>query len=220
MEAFTLRTGELKKELGGEHSKSFCGFHGTRQANLEGISKNGLLKVGNPKNPSKAVDAGYFGNPRQGVYLSRCINLFFFFESKNVDWNTDIEYTLKYSNQLAPLEPGEKAKIIQFKVFPGKSCHIPAKNPGMGPTKGYHSHSSPLFLEWYLFDERQCYPEYVSFLIIWSCWLNSLTWEILEVVAFENSRIVADDEWFHFFSMHISYLIFTFSIIYSNTTPG
>ncbi len=84
----------------------------------------------------------------------------FFFSTLTT--KTYIEYTLKYSNQMAPLAPVEKVRIIQFQVFPGKSLHIPEIRTGIDPTAGFHSHSSPNYLEWYLFDERQCYPEYVS----------------------------------------------------------
>ncbi len=57
---FTQFTDKLCSELQDENFKIFGGYHGTRPGNLDGISTNGLLKVGNPKNPSKAVDKGYF----------------------------------------------------------------------------------------------------------------------------------------------------------------
>lgn len=34
------------------------------------------------------------------------------------------DYTLKYSNGLAPLAPGESVKVIMFDVTVGKSRHI------------------------------------------------------------------------------------------------
>jgi len=144
-----------EKDAGRVH----IGYHGTRPTNLNNIAKHGLLKVGNPHNPSPAVDKGYFGDPQQGIYLSRYV-----------------EYSLKYSNQKAPLKPDDKVKIIQFKLFPGKTLHIDKMQVGINPTEGYNSHSSPQYLEWYLFDEKQCCPEY-----------------ILEVEAFENNRTLADD---------------------------
>lgn len=62
-------------QLEPEYTKVVRGFHGTSAHNLEGIARNGLLKVGNPLNPSKAVDAGYFGTPYNGVYVSTCITI-------------------------------------------------------------------------------------------------------------------------------------------------
>ncbi len=53
-----------------QYTKILRGFHGTRQQNIEKIAKNGLLKVGNPMNPSAAVDQGYFGDCQKGIYLS------------------------------------------------------------------------------------------------------------------------------------------------------
>ncbi len=61
---------DLSLQLEPEHLRIARGFHGTNPRNLEGISKNGLLKVGNPLNPSKETDKGYFGNPHYGVYVS------------------------------------------------------------------------------------------------------------------------------------------------------
>ncbi len=65
---------ELRKQLGKNDLETIRGFHGTRPENLEGIAWKGLLKVGHPLNPSKAVDGGFFGDPHQGVYLSKCIS--------------------------------------------------------------------------------------------------------------------------------------------------
>lgn len=137
----------------------FRGYHGTRSTNIEKIAANGLLKVGNPKNPSKSTDEGFFGDPKYGVYISRYM-----------------EYALKYSNNLRPLNPGGVVKIVRFRLVPGRCCHIQKLSKGILPTKGYHSHHSSNFLEWYLFDERQCHPD-----------------AILEVEAIENNRTYADD---------------------------
>ncbi len=71
-ENFIQFTRKIHAELRGDFN-TVRGFHGTRPENIEGIAANGLLKVGHPRNPSKAVDQGYFGDPQQGVYLSRCI---------------------------------------------------------------------------------------------------------------------------------------------------
>jgi len=152
---------EKLKTLGrnAEELKVRRAYHGTRASNVEPICKNGLLKIGNPKNPSQATDPGWFGDPRKGVYVSR-----------------HVEYTTKYSNSLAHLEPNDRVKIIMFKTLPGKSFHVEQVTKGMSPTPGYDSHSSPSFLEWFLFDEAQSCPVYV-----------------LEVQALENTRVKSDD---------------------------
>lgn len=69
-------------------------FHGTKAVNIKKIATFGLLNIGHPLNPSKSTDPGYFGAPTHGVYVSRYV-----------------DYVLKYSNDLDPLEPGESVKI-------------------------------------------------------------------------------------------------------------
>jgi hypothetical protein len=136
-------------------------FHGTRDANIDNICRTSLLRFGHPLNPCKTFsDDGYFGTNKKGVYVSRYF-----------------EYTLKYSNDLTPLEEGQTAKVIMFRCLPGKCKQIEKLNMGMDPTAGFHSHSSPSFLEWYLFDERQLCPEYV-----------------VEIQATIDTRTAADDE--------------------------
>jgi hypothetical protein len=38
---------------------------------IKKICDKGLLRVGHPLNPSKAVDEGFFGMPQHGVYVSQ-----------------------------------------------------------------------------------------------------------------------------------------------------
>jgi hypothetical protein len=64
-----------------------------------------------------------------------------------------------------------------FRVLPGRSRNLPTVSPSILPTRGFHSHSSPIHLEWFLFNSSQCVPIYV-----------------LRVRAFENTRTAADDE--------------------------
>jgi hypothetical protein len=136
-------------------------FHGTHPKNVKSIIKTGLLRFQHPLNPCKQqVDDGYFGTNKKGIYVSRYA-----------------DYTLKYSNRVAPVEPGDEVKTIMFRTMPGKSKHIEKLVGGIDPTVGYDSHSSPTFLEWYLFDEAQCCPQYV-----------------LLVKAVEDTRTAADDE--------------------------
>ena len=78
---------------------------------------------------------------------------------------------------MALLEPGDEVKTIMFRTLPGKTKHIPKLTGGIDPTEGFDSHSSPTFLEWYLFDESQACPAYV-----------------LKVKAVEDTRTAADDE--------------------------
>eukprot|EP01103_Thecamoeba_quadrilineata_P000561 TRINITY_DN10489_c0_g1_i1.p1 TRINITY_DN10489_c0_g1~~TRINITY_DN10489_c0_g1_i1.p1 ORF type:complete len:328 (-),score=7.43 TRINITY_DN10489_c0_g1_i1:94-1077(-) len=140
-------------------TKERYSFHGTDPKNLISICNHGLLKVGHHKNPSESTDPGWFGDPKQGVYVGKYA-----------------DYSLKYSNGLIPLKEGESAKLIVFKTLPGKSFHIPYITPSADPTPGYDSHSSPNFMEWYLFDEAQCHPIY-----------------IIELEAFVNNRVFSDD---------------------------
>jgi hypothetical protein len=92
--------------------RSITGFpaplKGTRPSNIAKIARYGLLRIGHPLNPSESTDEGWFGSPKHGVYLSRYA-----------------DYTLKYSNDLAPLEPAEGVEIIMFKVV----CVVPCVCP-------------------------------------------------------------------------------------------
>jgi hypothetical protein len=46
-------------------------FHGTRESALIGIATYGLLRIAHSSglNPSKSTDPGFFGDPKEGVYL-------------------------------------------------------------------------------------------------------------------------------------------------------
>eukprot|EP01062_Namystynia_karyoxenos_P009941 TRINITY_DN13517_c0_g1_i2.p1 TRINITY_DN13517_c0_g1~~TRINITY_DN13517_c0_g1_i2.p1 ORF type:complete len:598 (+),score=186.36 TRINITY_DN13517_c0_g1_i2:109-1902(+) len=135
-------------------------FHGTAPKNIKSILKTSLLRFKHPLNPCKTQsDDGWFGTNLKGVYVSRYA-----------------DYTFKYANGLEPLDKAERCKIIMFKCLPGKSKHIPVTKEGMDPTPGYDSHSSPEYLEWYLFNEDQLCPTHV-----------------LEVQAKEDTRTAADD---------------------------
>eukprot|EP00727_Mastigamoeba_balamuthi_P007653 m51a1_g3508 hypothetical protein (775) ;mRNA; r:866061-869024 len=143
-------------------------FHGTMRRNIDAICQNGLLRVGHPLNPSTSTDPGYFGDPHHGVYGSRFV-----------------EYTLQYANMRmgkkgysipCPLSEGETVKIIMLKSLPGKSRHMLHMQPGILPTPGYDSHSSPEWSEWFFFDETQTCPTYV-----------------VEIRAIVNNRTGAND---------------------------
>eukprot|EP00727_Mastigamoeba_balamuthi_P001645 m51a1_g11478 hypothetical protein (247) ;mRNA; r:7942-8751 len=159
----TLRRSEEADEL-----DERVAFHGTREENIMGICANGLLRVGHPLNPSPSTDPGYFGDPHYGVYTSRFV-----------------EYTLQYSNAIpaangstipTPLREGQTARIVMFKVLPGRTLHMAELAGAVQPTPGYDSHSSPTFSEWFLFDETQCCPTHV-----------------VEVQAISNKRTSAND---------------------------
>ena len=87
------------------------------------------------------------------------------------------DYTFKYANRQVPLEPGDTCKVIMFRTLPGRSKHIPKLIGAIDPTGGFDSHSSPQFLEWYLFSEDQLCPQYV-----------------LHILAREDTRTAADDQ--------------------------
>ena len=163
--AFAAKREAMIKECGGEEqlSRIRVAFHGTKDIHIPSIIKTSLLRFQHPLNPcTTQADDGYFGTNKKGVYVSRYY-----------------DYTLKYCNGLNPLEPGQTAKIIMFKALPGKTKKIDKLSMGIDPdtTGGFHSHSSPNNLEWYMFDERQLCPEYV-----------------LEMKAQEDTRTAADDE--------------------------
>eukprot|EP00727_Mastigamoeba_balamuthi_P001335 m51a1_g11199 hypothetical protein (1032) ;mRNA; r:12232-15327 len=168
---YGLRKGYMRGGLGRseEETEDRAAFHGTRPEAVESICRAGLLRVGHPLNPSGSTDEGFFGSPRQGVYVSRYV-----------------EYALQYSNphvvgpggQTAPVPvaEGSVVRILMLKVLPGRSLQIAHLAPGIGPTPGYDSHSSPSFLEWFLFDETQACPTHV-----------------IEVTALVNARTTAND---------------------------
>eukprot|EP00811_Abedinium_folium_P011559 NODE_20706_length_785_cov_6.100304.p1 GENE.NODE_20706_length_785_cov_6.100304~~NODE_20706_length_785_cov_6.100304.p1 ORF type:complete len:214 (-),score=57.72 NODE_20706_length_785_cov_6.100304:65-706(-) len=136
-------------------------FHGTHPKRLSSLCHRGLLPFGHKLNPcSDPVDSGYFGSCYKGIYVSRYA-----------------DYTLKYANRLVALEPGERCMIVQFKCVPGKSRHIEKLCGPIDPTPGYDSHSSPQYLEWFLFSPDQCCPTHV-----------------LTIQAREDTRTAADDE--------------------------
>eukprot|EP01013_Petalomonas_cantuscygni_P009069 TRINITY_DN2183_c0_g1_i1.p1 TRINITY_DN2183_c0_g1~~TRINITY_DN2183_c0_g1_i1.p1 ORF type:complete len:617 (-),score=107.46 TRINITY_DN2183_c0_g1_i1:110-1960(-) len=119
-------------------------FHGTHPRHVGSILTTSLLRYMHPLNPSRSQsDDGWFGTNRKGVYVSRYV-----------------DYTLKYGNNGAPLDVGESADSILFRTLPGRTKLI--KSTGaIDPSPGYDSHSSPSYLEWYLFDEDQLCPDYV-----------------------------------------------------------
>jgi hypothetical protein len=49
---------------------------------------------------------------------------------------------------LDALSEGESARVVMFRMIPGKSLHVQKKSLAMKPTAGYDSHSSANFLEW------------------------------------------------------------------------
>jgi hypothetical protein len=158
---FAIRKAKLAQVTSDKaHLRERTSFHGTHPRNIANMCKTSLLRFKHPLNPCKSqVDDGYFGTNKKGVYVSRYA-----------------DYTVKYANRQVPLEPSDTCKIIQFRTLPGRSKHIPKMCGPIDPTDGYDSHSSPSFLEWYLFNEDQLLPEYV-----------------LHVQAREDTRTAADD---------------------------
>eukprot|EP01059_Diplonema_ambulator_P000997 TRINITY_DN1076_c1_g2_i1.p1 TRINITY_DN1076_c1_g2~~TRINITY_DN1076_c1_g2_i1.p1 ORF type:complete len:538 (+),score=99.17 TRINITY_DN1076_c1_g2_i1:24-1616(+) len=157
---FELKKLKLAQSGGTKETRERVSFHGTHPKNCKSICRTSLLRFKHKLNPCKTQsDDGWFGKNTMGVYVSRYA-----------------DYTLKYANRLCPLKPEDTAKTILFRTLPGKSKHVQKIQAGMEPTAGYDSHSSPDFLEWYLFDEDQLCPEYV-----------------LQVRAEEDTRTKADD---------------------------
>jgi hypothetical protein len=57
-----------------EDTRERIGFHGTRPGVIGAICALGLLPVEHKLNPSKAVDPGYFGDPKRGVNVGRYVD--------------------------------------------------------------------------------------------------------------------------------------------------
>jgi hypothetical protein len=158
---YELKKLELLKSRDPKEVRERVSFHGTHPKNLKSILHYSLLRFKHPLNPCKAqVDDGYFGTNKKGIYVSRYA-----------------DYTLKYSNRVCAVEPNDIVKTIMFRTLPGKTKHIEKLAGAIDPTPGYDSHSSPTFLEWYLFDEAQVCPAYV-----------------LRIKAVEDTRTAADDQ--------------------------
>lgn len=158
---FELKKNELCAIRDAKEVRERTSFHGTHPKNLKSLLHYSLLRFKHPLNPCKAqVDDGYFGTNKKGIYVSRYA-----------------DYTLKYSNRVCALDAGDEVKTIMFRTLPGRSKHIEKLVGPIDPTPGYDSHSSPTFLEWYLFDEAQVCPVYV-----------------LKVKAVEDTRTAADDQ--------------------------
>lgn len=158
---YELKKQELLASRGPKECRERVSFHGTHPKNLKSILRYSLLRFKHPLNPCKTqVDDGYFGTNKSGIYVSRYA-----------------DYTLKYSNRVCAVDPGDEVKTIMFRTLPGKSKHIEKLVGAIDPTPGFDSHSSPTFLEWYLFDEAQVCPQYV-----------------LKIRAVEDTRTAADDQ--------------------------
>eukprot|EP01006_Ploeotia_vitrea_P052152 TRINITY_DN67656_c8_g6_i1.p1 TRINITY_DN67656_c8_g6~~TRINITY_DN67656_c8_g6_i1.p1 ORF type:complete len:409 (-),score=41.97 TRINITY_DN67656_c8_g6_i1:214-1440(-) len=158
---FQIKAANFKKEVPNKSDQRVrVSFHGTHPKNNDSICRKSLLPFGHTLNPCKTqVDSGYFGSNKKGIYVSRYA-----------------DYTFKYANRQVPLEPGDTCKIVMFRTLPGVSKHIEKLCGPIDPTAGFHSHSSPSYLEWYLFHEDQALPDY-----------------LLTILAKEDTRTAADD---------------------------
>ena len=158
---FECKRQELFKKCDPKDVREQVSFHGTHPKNIKSILHYSLLPFQHPLNPCKnQVDEGYFGSNKKGIYVSRYA-----------------DYTLKYSNRVTSVDPGDEVKTIMFRTLPGRVKHIEKLCGAIDPTPGYDSHASPTFLEWFLFDPAQALPAYV-----------------LKVKAAEDTRITADDD--------------------------
>ena len=133
--------GQQEHTRAGAQLEERYAFVGCRPAVVPAICRNGLLRVGHPLNPSQSMDPGWFGDPKQGVYVAQCS-----------------DYCIKYANGGRPLASGESARIVLLKVLPGRVYRCGAVEMGRAPEPGYDSHESPHALEWYLPLEGQCCP--------------------------------------------------------------
>ena len=120
-------------------------FHGSGPAGLTGILQKGLLPFGHPlSTAAAAVDDGFFGSNRCGVYVSPYV-----------------DYALQYSNKATPLQAEETVKIVMFQAVLGRARHLEEATGPVEATPGFDSHVSPNGLEWFLFGEEQLCPSHV-----------------------------------------------------------
>lgn len=158
--AFESRCRVIADTREAKDARERVAFHGTHPRNLGSLCSNGLRPFGHRENSTVSpVDDGYFGSCRKGVYVSRYA-----------------DYTLKYANQMIPLRFGERCQIVVFRCLPGLSKHFDSLCGPIDPTPGFDSHSSPQFLEWFLFNADQCCPTH-----------------ILTIEAREDTRTASDD---------------------------
>ena len=158
---FEMKRKELLAAREAKEVRERISYHGTHPKNIKSILHYGLLRFKHPLNPCKSqADDGYFGTNKKGIYVSRYS-----------------DYTLKYSNRICAVDAGDEVKVIMFRTLPGKTKHIEKLVGAIDPTPGFDSHSSPTFLEWYLFDEAQSCPAYV-----------------FKIRAVEDTRTAADDQ--------------------------
>jgi hypothetical protein len=111
-------------------------YHGTDVRNIPSILQNNLLmtKTGDR-------DPGWFG---AGLYFS-----------------THADYVFMYSNNLAPVKPGHKGKILVFNTLPGRKNSCTNLRMGHERTDETDSSVSPNGYEHVMFDSRHVLPTHV-----------------------------------------------------------
>ena len=133
-------------------------FHGCPYSSLKSICDKGLLRAGHPLNPTRSTDSGWFGNNKKGIYVSDSENHFLVFVFSSC---LELDYCAKYSNGMKPLEVGETAWLPAFRAVFGRSFHVPTVSFGRAPEPHFLSHSSPNFMERFLFNEAQLVPVFI-----------------------------------------------------------
>eukprot|EP01106_Pelomyxa_sp_JSP_P013402 TRINITY_DN3985_c0_g2_i1.p1 TRINITY_DN3985_c0_g2~~TRINITY_DN3985_c0_g2_i1.p1 ORF type:complete len:130 (-),score=12.52 TRINITY_DN3985_c0_g2_i1:25-414(-) len=111
------------------------------------------MRDGHPRNSYECPSIGWFGDPRNGVYVSRYL-----------------EYCLHNSNVLmGPQGPytctptqNDVIRVVVVKVVPGRSKRVETAGQHMrASTDGFDSHVLSANVEWFLFDETQACPIFV-----------------------------------------------------------
>ena len=89
------------------------------------------------------------------LYFSNVSALYFFI------YIIEHDYCAKYSNGMKPLQVGESVWIVGFRCVFGRCFHVPSVSVGRAPEPGFFSHSSPNFMERFLFYENQLVPVFI-----------------------------------------------------------
>ena len=70
----------------------------------------------------------------------------------------EFDYCAKYANGI---QVGESVWIVGFRCVFGGCFHVPSVSVGRAPEPGFLSHSSPNFMERFLFNENQLVPVFI-----------------------------------------------------------
>jgi len=115
-------------------------YHGTHPNNLASILTNNFSMDARGK-----TDSGWFG---AGLYFSRYADYVMMYHTTG-------------SSSLRPVRSGEKGKLIQVSLLPGRTCKLSDVHMGEQLFKGHDSHVSPSGFEHVMFDPTRVLPRFI-----------------------------------------------------------